>query len=179
MPLEYLDILDENGNKTGEIKDYFTVHKTGLIHKVAHVYILNSKGELLLQQRNHDRVAFPNYWDISSAGHVSSGQTSVEAAQKETFEELGLSIPLEAFKYFHSGEEHLVLDDGKYINNEFQDAFVVRLDALNSEIKIDPSEVAGTKWVSIEDFKKMIADTSIKLVAHDVEFNAFLKYLNL
>lgn len=177
MPLEYLDILDETGKKTGEVKDYFHVHEKGLTHLVAHVYILNSEGELLLQQRSSDRKAFPDYWDISSAGHVSAGQKSVEAAQRETEEELGLVIPLEKFEYFHSGEEHIVIDKDTYVNNEFQDAFVVRLDEENPKIEIDPVEVQNIQWVSIEKLKSLAKDPEFNLVDHTEEFEAFFKHI--
>jgi isopentenyldiphosphate isomerase len=79
--IEYLDILDNNGNKTGETRSYDEVHEKGLIHRTVHVWILNSKKELLVQKRSKDRRAHPDYWDISAAGHISAGQTSLEAAQ--------------------------------------------------------------------------------------------------
>ncbi|MEK7089436.1 MAG: hydrolase, partial [Patescibacteria group bacterium] len=65
MTEEYLDILDERGEKIGQQRSYIDAHKEGLIHKIAHVWILNSKKELLIQKRSHDRSAHPDYWDIS------------------------------------------------------------------------------------------------------------------
>lgn len=41
--MEYLDILDEEGNKTGEIKPRKEVHSNGYWHKGVHIWIINSK----------------------------------------------------------------------------------------------------------------------------------------
>ncbi len=178
MTEEYLDILDERGEKIGQQRSYIDAHKEGLIHKIAHVWILNSKKELLIQKRSHDRSAHPDYWDISVAGHVSAGQTSLEAAQRETEEELGLVFPLEAFKYLFTTEEHIVLNQGTYINNEFQDVFLVRSDVTSSDIKLSDGEVAEVKWVSVEEFNTWIGKEEYKLVPHDEEHRRLLAHIS-
>ncbi len=86
------DILDENGEKLGETETYNTIHAEGLLHKTVHVWVLNSKSEFLLQKRSKYLRSRPLYWDNSASGHVLTGQTSLEAAQTETKEELGLSL---------------------------------------------------------------------------------------
>ena len=43
--MEYLDILDKNGNKTGERKPRKEVHSKGYWHKGVHIWIINSKKE--------------------------------------------------------------------------------------------------------------------------------------
>ena len=52
MSEEYLDILDEQGNKTGKTKLRSEVHHDGDWHKSVHIWILNSKGDVLLQRRS-------------------------------------------------------------------------------------------------------------------------------
>ena len=37
--LEFFDILDENGNKTGKIKERSLVHEDGDIHGTVHIWI--------------------------------------------------------------------------------------------------------------------------------------------
>src|SRR3989344_1498741 len=97
--MEYLDILDENGELTGQTVAYDVAHQKGILHKAVHVWLLNSKGELLIQKRSANKEAYPNQWEISASGHVSAGQTSLEAARRETKEELGLDLPDQAFQY--------------------------------------------------------------------------------
>lgn len=53
---ELLDVLDEQGNPTGEIKSRRGIQKSGEWHKAAHVWIINSKGELLITRRSLNAV---------------------------------------------------------------------------------------------------------------------------
>lgn len=174
---EFLDILDAEGKKTGKSKSYDDVHRTGLIHRTAHVWFLNSKNELLLQKRSANKRAYPNLWDISAAGHVSAGQTSLEAAKRETEEELGLGLPDSMFEYLFTVEEHVVLNNGTYVNNEFQDVYLVRSDVNLSELKLPADEVSEVRWVGIEEFRSWINGEGKKLVPHDEEFTLLLNHL--
>src|SRR3954469_11119213 len=91
MP-EYLDILNKKGEKTGETQTYELAHKHGLVHRSVHVWVVNSRKQILVQKRSSNKQAYPNYWDISAAGHISAGQTSLEGAQMETQQEIGMSL---------------------------------------------------------------------------------------
>ena len=53
--MEYFDVLDENGNKTGKLKLRNEVHRDGDWHRGVHVWIINSFGELLLQRRSPNK----------------------------------------------------------------------------------------------------------------------------
>lgn len=77
---ELIDILDENGTKTGEIETREQVHKKGLWHRIIVVAIIDKNGHVLMQQRSENKDSNPSKWDVSAAGHVSSGQTSIESA---------------------------------------------------------------------------------------------------
>ena len=46
-----INVLDENGNPTGEVKTKREIHEQGLWHNAAHVWMYNSKGEILMQLR--------------------------------------------------------------------------------------------------------------------------------
>ena len=52
--MEYLDIVDENGNPTGETVERSYAHQNGVWHRTSHVWILRKregKIEVLLQKR--------------------------------------------------------------------------------------------------------------------------------
>lgn len=171
--MEYLDILDGSGNKTGETISYDDAHEKGIIHKSVHVWILNNNNEILLQKREKNRRAYPGFWDISASGHISAGQISVEAAQMETEEELGITVTSDELKLLFTLEEHVIINNGTYVNNEFQDIYLVKKDLNISDIRIQPDEVEAVKFVSIEDFKKMIDgtdDSGERLVPHEEEY---------
>ena len=47
-----------------------SVYVAGDWHRAAHVWLFcQATGELLLQQRAACKDSWPNYWDISAAGH--------------------------------------------------------------------------------------------------------------
>lgn len=59
--MEYIDIVDENNNPTGKVKEKQQAHEDGNFHRTAHVWIINDKNELLLQKevqvRKHILIA--------------------------------------------------------------------------------------------------------------------------
>lgn len=174
--MEYLDILDENGNKTGEIKSYEEAHAKGLIHRSVHVWIINLQGQILIQKREKNRQAYPGYWDISAAGHISSGDDSLLSAQKETTEELGLDIPADEFKYLFTLRDHEVLNNGTFVSNEFQDVYLVKKDIKISDLKIQTEEVEAVKFVDRTEFERMINGEGEKVVPHREEYKRLLNY---
>ena len=88
---EYLDVRDYDGNKLG-----FMVERGKHQHKdwwylCIHAYIMNNEGKFLIQQRAMTKKYFPGIWDIT-CGAALAGETSLDAAIRETKEELGLDV---------------------------------------------------------------------------------------
>ena len=90
---EMIDVLDENGIKTGEILTRKEMHKKGIWHRV------DNNNQILMQQRSHKKDTNPGKWDVSVAGHISAGQTSLEAAIREVEEEVGIHLKGEDLQY--------------------------------------------------------------------------------
>ena len=105
MKQEMIDVLDENGIKTGQILPRSEIHKKGLWHRAIVVAIINEKNEILIQQRSANKDKNPNKWDISAAGHISSGQDSLMAATREINEEvsvnLGFNVEVKELRYMY------------------------------------------------------------------------------
>jgi len=174
---EYLDILDEQGNATGKSETYANIHKLGLIHRTVHVWFLNSRGQLLLQLRTKNKRAYPSHWDISAAGHVSSGQTSLDAAKRETQEELGLDLPESEFIFLFSVRQPIVTHSETFIDNEFNDAYLVRKDVDIKDLKLQAEEVDEVRWIDISEFEQWIKEKKESLVPHEEEYERLLEFL--
>lgn len=142
------------------------------------MWFLNSKGELLSQRRSKTMTAHPDLWYNSASGHVSAGQTSLEAAQRETQEELGVTIPQTDFQFLFTIKRHVVLNEGTYNNNEFDDVFLVRSDLPLSDFHVGKQEVEDLKWISQEEFKKLAIDEDNIFVPEKDEYERLLEYIS-
>jgi len=168
--MEYLDVLDENGSPTGEKKSKPDVHRGGNWHKTVHVWVINPAGELLIQKRSPDIDSYPNMWDISSAGHVLAGENSITSALREIHEELGLEVKPENFEYLFTVVQQAVLNDGTYINNEFNDVYLLKFGLNPSEFKLQKEEVSAIRWMPYKELKEIIKNGSSDFVPHPDEY---------
>lgn len=87
-------LVDENDNEIGTMP-MVEAHTKELLHRVVATFVVNGKGDILIQERVDSGKL-----DHSSAGHVDPGETYREAAERELFEELGISgAALEEFGF--------------------------------------------------------------------------------
>jgi isopentenyl-diphosphate delta-isomerase len=175
MTEEYLDILDEEGNKTGEAKPYNEAHEKGLRHAAVHVWVVTPDNRIILQKRAANKRLFPSHWDISVGGHVSAGQTHLEAAIRETQEELGLDFKESDFMLLRTLQVHNEPNNG-YIDEEFNYMYVVRADVKESDLKFTDGEVEEVKFLTIDEFRNWIHGKGEKMVPHE-EYEILLEYL--
>lgn len=174
---DILDIFNENGENTGESKTYTEVHQKGLLHLSVHIWIVNSKKQFLLQKRS-ENVACPLFWDNSAGGHVTHGQSSIKAAQLEIEEELGIYLTEDKIKYIFQGRENVAFDDGKHIENGFNDVYLVECDTPIEEFKFGKDEVKELRWIDIEELKEWFAGRGEKITPRSEECERLFKYLN-
>ena len=90
---EIFDIIDTQGNPTGETVTREKAHAEGIPHRTAHIWIIREKygrTEVLLQKRSMNKDSFPGKFDTSSAGHIQAGDEPLESALRELGEELGI-----------------------------------------------------------------------------------------
>lgn len=66
--MEQWDIYDVNRKKTGKTINRGKSLKADEYHLAVHVCIFNSKGELLIQQRQPFKEDWSGMWDITAAG---------------------------------------------------------------------------------------------------------------
>lgn len=169
MSKEYFDILDENGNKTGKTKLRSEVHRDGDWHKAVHIWILNSLGEVLLQRRCATKDSNPNMLDISSAGHLSAGDDSLEGAIRELKEELDLDVNPEELEFIKTLKRSSKYTS-TFINNEFDDLYILRTNKSISDMKFQKEEISEIFFVPYKKFKEMVMNKQPDLLMHNEEF---------
>jgi len=172
--IEYLDVLYENGNLTGQRKPRDLVHKDGDWHRAVHVWIMNSNNDILMQKRSPQKESHPDEWDISYAGHVGAGSTSMKTAIREAKEELGLNVSETDLKFLFCKKNQSVLNKGTFINNEHDDVYLLRKDLDLSKIKLQKEEVSEVKWFTLDDLRQILHERRQGFVIHEEEYLALL-----
>lgn len=173
MAKEMIDEYNFRGEKIGVV-DKDTAHQKGLWHKSVHVWLINDKNEILLQYRCADKKLYPNTWDCSFAGHISAGENSIQAVQREGKEEIGIDVDLEKLNFILTNRECIKYED---INsNEFVDIFILKQNFNLDEIKFQKEEVSDAKYVSLEEFFNLMDNN--KLLPHKIEYMVLKEYLS-
>ncbi|MDR1826323.1 MAG: NUDIX domain-containing protein [Rickettsiales bacterium] len=150
---ELIDIFDKDWNPTGEVLEKSEAERQGKWHRAAHVWIVNPKGELLLQLRGPNAKEYPNMWDISAAGHVRAGETVERAGIREMKEELGIDIT----------EDRLIFisKDQSSKNQHLHTAFLIELDLPTDAFTFNDHEVADVKYMHWKELAKMDDETML------------------
>ena len=169
MSEEYFDILDNDGNKTGETKPRKIVHREGDWHRSVHIWVLNENGDIILQRRSPNKENNPNMITISCAGHLSAGDDSLSSAVRELKQELNLDAKPEDLQFVTTLKRSKLYPSG-FFNQEFTDLYILRTKQPFESLKRQEEEVAELFLVPYKEFKQMVANRQPDLLIHDDEF---------
>lgn len=87
--MEIWDLLDKDGYKTGRTVTRGAQIPDGFYHQVVHIWVVNDKGEYLIQQRAPGVSWKPGIW-ATTGGSALSGEEPLNAALREVREEIGV-----------------------------------------------------------------------------------------
>lgn len=144
--MELWDVLDVNGEKTGETVVRGQSLKPGQFHLVVHIWIRNERGDYLIQKRADHLEWLPGIW-ATTGGSVISGEGSLLGAIRETREELGLDLSPSNMTRLARLKK----------TDSFVDIWLVRVQTDELGPHAFGSEVSETKWRSRPDILRMIA----------------------
>ena len=174
--MENIDVLDEQGNKTGEIKSRDDVHEKGLWHRTVHIWVINDNKDVLMQLRSPEKKSNPNKWTTSASGHLSAGDESRNGAVRELGEEVGINAKPEELKYVFTLKEQST--NNNMINNEIVDVYIIRRNLQINELKLQTEEVSEAKWIPYKEYKNINKDCKRNtIVSHPEMFKKLLKEL--
>ena len=121
-------------------------HQKALLHRAFSVFIMNDKGETMLQQRAAHKYHSPLLWTNTCCSHQRVGETNIMAGKRRLQEEMGFSVALEelfSFVYkapFDNGLTEHELDH-------------VMIGTFNKQPEINTDEVADWKWMKPNEIK--------------------------
>lgn len=109
---EYLPVVEPNGVVTGRSSRSYCHLGTKVLHPVVHLHIIDRMGRLYLQKRPLNKKIQPGKWDTAVGGHVSYGESLLEALYREASEELGMTafhpVYLKSYEYESEVEKELI-----------------------------------------------------------------------
>lgn len=119
--------------------------------KVAILWLINEKGEILLSQRAAHKSTDAGMWGPSVSGKVEQGESAEQAAIRESNEELGIG-PAEVIPIHHLHDSTHEHSDG--LLREFSLFSANVKSTLINKMILEPKEVAAVKWISLHDLQK-------------------------
>ncbi len=182
--LEFFDVLDEDGEKTGRIKERSLVHEDGDVHGTSHIWVVRRTEEgydVLLQKRSADKDSFPGCYDISSAGHVAAGSGYLETAVREIGEELGISASKDDLHFigFHKGIMNGNFYGRDFQNHEISAVYVYDKPVKMENISLQKEEVEEVIWMDYDTCQKKMEKDEISHCIFQDEFKMLGEYLGI
>jgi len=174
MAEEFLDIVDENNNLTGESAPRGKIHAEGTWHRTVHIYLFrrnNNEIEFLVHLRSPFKDLCSNCWDTRFGGHIKSGLTIEEGMKAELKEEIGLDV--NSYKLI----EGIWRKRDNVLNREFTKVYYLEYGGDLVDLKFNDGEVQRVKWMSVDDIKKSMINNFEEWSAGVAGFTEVSDYL--
>jgi isopentenyl-diphosphate Delta-isomerase len=141
-------LVNEKDEPLGQMEK-MEAHRKGLLHRAFSVFIFNSEGKMLLQQRAADKYHGAYLWTNACCSHPFPGEDVHVAAKRRLKEELGFQTEIEKifdFIYIAPVENDL-------IEHEFDHVFAGSFDGI---FQFNPHEVMDTKFLDLRTIRSEI-----------------------
>jgi len=140
---------------------------SGMLHRAFSVFLFNTEGQLLLQQRSLDKITYPGHFTNACCSHplnfpaelAEDDQLGVRrAAQRKLKQELGVipsEVPLEDIKFITRimYKSANVPHDGIWGENEIDYVLFIKRDVT---INANANEVLSYKYIEKSDLKPLL-----------------------
>lgn len=163
---EIFPIVDPEGNVIGKATRKECHSGSRLLHPVVHLHVFNPDGKIYLQRRALTKFIQPGKWDTAVGGHRDYGESVLEALQRESKEEIGLTEfePVKLFHYVYDSNVERELVDTFYTITTF------------NKFNIDPVEVIEGKFWSIAEIMDSLGKGILTPNFED-EFRMIMPYI--
>ena len=146
--MEQVILVDENDRQVG-LMEKQAAHVNPHLHRAFSIFIFNSKGELLMQQRALSKYHSPGLWTNTCCSHPRDGETLTEATSRRLMEEMGMTCEMhEVYTFIYKAPVGQGLTE-----HEFDHVWIGRSDETP---QINREEVESWKYMSLSDLKKDI-----------------------
>ncbi len=154
MMEEFVILVDDDDNQVG-VMEKMQAHMEAVLHRAFSVFIFNSKGELMLQQRALTKYHSPGLWSNTCCSHPRPGEKTIDAAHRRMREEMGFDCPFtEAFSFIYKAPftneltehefDHVFIgisDELPVLNTDEAEAYrMATLDVIRKEMDEEPEK---------------------------------------
>jgi len=171
MSYENVILVDEHDKVIGEMEK-IRAHQLGVLHRAFSVFVLNSKGEMLMQQRALSKYHSGGLWTNTCCSHPRPGEETLVAAKRRLKEEMGMELELKKLGTFiyKTSEQTVGFEDG-LTEHEYDHVFTAVSD---QDPVINKEEVEDFKWMSIPDIKESLKTEKEKFTFwFEIAFNKY------
>jgi isopentenyl-diphosphate delta-isomerase len=170
MKEENVILVNENDEQIG-LMPKLEAHEKAVLHRAFSVFILNSKNEIMLQQRAHQKYHSPLLWTNTCCSHQRDGESNLLAGSRRLYEEMGFETSLkELFHFIYKAP----FDNG-LTEHELDH---VMIGYYEENPRINTEEVENWKWMPIEDVKSdMQVHPEIYTIWFKIIFDKFYHFL--
>lgn len=170
MTEEFVVLVDEKDQQTG-LMEKMEAHRRGVLHRAFSIFLFNTQGEMLLQQRALSKYHSPGLWTNTCCSHPREHESLEQATNRRLLEEMGLQCNLsKAFDFIYKADVGQGL-----IEHEFDHVFVGICD---NPPHINTSEVADWKYMPMPEIKaSMAAHPELFTVWFRIAFDQLENYL--
>jgi isopentenyl-diphosphate delta-isomerase len=141
-------VVDERDTRIGAMEK-MEAHKKGVLHRAFSVFIFNSKGEMLLQQRAMSKYHSGGLWTNSVCSHPQPDEDTRIAAEKRLQEEMGFTTRLDKiYDFIYRAEMGNGLTE-----HEFDHVFVGEYDGM---VRVNPQEVMDYSYKNVKEIRSSL-----------------------
>jgi isopentenyl-diphosphate delta-isomerase len=170
MKEENVILVNENDEQIG-LMPKLEAHQKAVLHRAFSVFILNSKNEIMLQQRAHQKYHSPLLWTNTCCSHQREGESNLLAGSRRLYEEMGFETSLKELFHFI----YIAPFDNGLTEHELDH---VMIGYYEEDPRINTEEVEDWKWMSIEDVKNdMQVHPEIYTIWFKIIFDKFYHFL--
>ena len=158
---EHYEVLDEQGHKTGQVLDRLTVHKQELWHEVVNAWIVNPKGEILMQLRSPKVELAPSVWDVTVGTHLRLNEEPVMAAVRALKDGLGLEVATEDLKHLFNIQCANPMPNGT-LHKVLGHVFLLQRDVDITRLVFNKDKITTFAWVPLMTLMSEVGSTETK-----------------
>lgn len=169
----WADITDEHNQLSGLRLPVNWAADKGLWRRSCHIVITTTDRKFLVEKRSKNIVFSPSMIDISLGGGVDAGETPLQAAVRETKEELGIELHPKDFRPLFIKKWSTYHPHYKKYTKTHSYVFHISIPLHSSDIQIQKSEVEKVLLLSERQVMRLLRTHYLKHIGRLVTGYAF------